>query len=86
MLPTVQLMGLQGEEGVSEFPELLRFHQPLSCFQQSCCIPLTVGMDSNAEGALLGNSLTHAKKDGNKLMGCIEMEATTYHQEVSITI
>ena len=63
MLPTVLLIGLQGEEGVSKFPELLRFHQPFSCIQQSRWIPLIVGMDSKHGSILRLEILSHTCKE-----------------------
>lgn len=62
LLQTVLLIGLQGEEGMSELPELLGFHWPFSCSQQSCCKPLIVGTDSKHGRVLYLEILSHMQR------------------------
>ena len=66
---------------MSELPELLGFHWPFSCSQQSCCKPLIVGADSKRGRVLYLEILSHMQRR----MGINEYDAQKWKPNIALS-
>lgn len=72
-------MGLRGEEGEGEFPELFRFHQPPLAFSTPVVYLWLLAWIQSMQGYSTWKfPLTHAKKGGDKWICGSEMEAAAH--------